>query len=303
MFINNLHESIFTSFLVFTIISTFSLPVLAQEEITTFDIQGTNQEDSKTLNDMINFLESVIDKEQTLFASISTYSDDDVLSEADLEVNEIIKQRLENEKDEPKEMSNLSDSYSDDIDSIDKENIKKIYVPDISTFKDLKKNAKLETLVNSKDFIWYIPCETASHEYASISMKENGTNVDSLAYEERQYMLSNEDIINILNEKIKNQEDIESVQYTLLPLVHLNLAYVVTSTGNEYIIPISSEGEDIGLKKGVTYNKNEFIDLLGNYELPVSTISDAEEIINGTESPFKNQVLLFTAIIGMLLSP
>ena len=64
------------------------------------------------------------------------------------------------------------------------------------------------------------------------------------------------------------------LKYVLVPTIHLYIADVVTTSENEYIIPISVDGEEFGLDKGKIYNNQEFVACIKNYKKPTPRISE-----------------------------
>lgn len=305
-----LQKNIYVSFLILTLSSSFVVPAFAQEETSKLLLQGATEEDTKTLDNMETFLESVIKGKSDLFPSktrtIAEEKFDEETIRANIEVEKVLEKRMEAEKEKielRQKQLELDKNFSKDITYIEKDNIKKFYHVSDSFFEELNSTKNINSLFSNDSFFWYVPCSTASHEYAAVILNEDGISVNTLAYEEKPVFISNEEIKSIIEKQL--DKEVMMIKYADIPLIDLCITSVITTEENEYIIPISGEGEEIGIHKGNIYTKEEFVNCMKDYEKPTALVSKTGEIADGTESAVNKtvteQAMPIAGVLSLLL--
>ena len=313
MSIKKIQKNIYVPLLVLALSFSCAIPIFAQEETSKRFLQGATQEDTETLNHMESFLENVIAGNSQLFdsraKSMGEEKFDKKTLQTNIEVEKVLEKRREAEKEEiekrqlQRETETQENYFSSDIISVEDNNIKKVYTLLEDFESNLDNNARFVSFINTKDFFWYVPCSTATYEHSTALLHKDGITASVLEYREEPILLSNMQIAEIIKEQIK--EDIVHLKYVLVPTIHLYIADVVTTSENEYIIPISVDGEEFGLDKGKIYNNQEFVACIKNYKKPTPRISETGEIADGTgngiDNVVKKQTMPIVGVLGLCL--
>ena len=175
-------KKIFTFILSFTFLYVLPLNVFASENTYTQISKGVDSTDNTIINNAEQFLNSVVSGEKDLFYDGETDNAQPfTLNEADEEAINIINQRLENEKDEIKDVSELE---STELRSFDMNNLKKVYPVSGEALKNIDDIVNIDSLILSDDIYFLdIPCVNADGIESIVSLNPNGDTANTLSYD------------------------------------------------------------------------------------------------------------------------
>ena len=275
-------KKIFTFILSFTFLYVLPLNVFASENTYTQISKGVDSTDNTIINNAEQFLNSVVSGEKDLFYDGETDNAQPfTLNEADEEAINIINQRLENEKDEIKDVSELE---STELRSFDMNNLKKVYPVSGEALKNIDDIVNIDSLILSDDIYFLdIPCVNADGIESIVSLNPNGDTANTLAYDLS--VMSNEEIIELVMPYLDNEETIEDIKYMYsVILCPFDIAVIKTSNNREFIVSYSEAGEECGLTKGNVYTDDDFIEIIKEYDFPEAS----GELYAGHGTPTKN---------------